>query len=383
MISGTASGTRQRLKIMEVHLMWGYQRRLARDIERWQSQGLVTAETGAKLLSDAARHGRDVSLPAVLGILASILFGFAVISFVAAHWIEMPRLARLGLLIGLLWAGYAAAGVLTSRGARMFADAAVLLSSTVFGASIMLISQMFHIDGNPPDGVLLWWIGALFAGAALRSNPTLALAMVLVCLWAGMEMSSRLTVYWPFLIGWGLVTAAFIWQRWRPGLHLSALALSGFVITLGYLLSDGNQHALVAGIGLGGCAAALLIDRAFPQWRELIAPLLGYAMIVAFAGVFAMQFFADPSRSHLLALAAFTLVALVAAISYGLAHGARGPLWIGYTAFSIEILALYWKTVGSILDTSLFFLVAGLIVAALAGMAWRIARRNSATGVPA
>lgn len=360
--------------------MWGYQRRLARDIERWQSQGLVTADAGAKMLADAARHGRNVNLPAVLGILASILFCFALISFVAAHWNEMPRLARLGMLIGLMWAGYAAAGALASRGAAAFADAAVLFSSAVFGASIMQISQMFHIDGNPPDGVLLWWIGALFTGAVLRSNPALALALVLICLWAGMETSARGDVYWPFLIGWGLVTAAFFWQRWWPGLHLSALAMTGFVVTLGYLLRGGHAHPLVAGLGLAGAAAALLIDQIRPQWSDFKAPLLGYAMVIAFAGLFALQFVDDITRSNLVALAAFTVMALIAAISYGLAQGARGPLWIGYAAFSIEILALYWKTVGSILDTSLFFLVAGLIVAALAGMAWRLASRSSAKG---
>jgi uncharacterized membrane protein len=363
--------------------MWGYQRRLGRDIERWQSQGLVTADQGARMLADAARHGRDVSLPTVLGILASVLFGFAVISFVAAHWNEMPRLARLGLLMGLLWAGYVAAGVLADRGGRAFADAAVLFSTAVFGASIMLISQMFHIDGNPPDGVLLWWIGALVAGAVLRSNPALALALVLVCLWAGMETSARVTVYWPFLIGWGLVTMAFIWQRWRPGLHLSALALTGFIISLGYLLNRGHEHHLVAGLGLVGCAAAFLIDQVRPQWADLKPPLLGYAMVIAFAGLFALQFVDSVSNANLLALAAFTLLGLIGAIAYGLAHGAKGPLWIGYTAFSIEILALYWKTVGSILDTSLFFLVAGLIVAALAAMAWRLAQRNTAQGAPA
>ena len=41
------------------------------------------------------------------------------------------------------------------------------------------------------------------------------------------------------------------------------------------------------------------------------------------------------------------------------------------------------REVGSILDTSLFFLVAGLIVAALAAMAWRLAQRNTAQGAPA
>ena len=74
---------------------------------------------------------------------------------------------------------------------------------------------------------------------------------------------------------------------------------------------------------------------------------------------------------------------LLAAISHGLSTQNRGALWLGYLGFSIEILALYWQTVGSILGTSLFFLIAALIVAALAFMALRLAQRGDGKGIPA
>jgi uncharacterized membrane protein len=362
---------------MWVKIMWGYQRRLARDLETWTAKGWVTPDARARILADAASHGREFNLPSVLGILASVLLGFAAISFVAAHWDDMPRLARLALLIGLLWAGYGAAGVFAMRVARAFADVAVLFSTALFGASIMLISQMFHINGNPPDGVLLWWLGALLAGVALRSNPALALSLVLVCVWAGMETAARDRVYWPFLIGWGLITAAFIWQRWRPGVHLAGLALTVFVVALGYLLKGGHEHMLVTGLGLAGVAVALSVELLRADLVTLRSPLLGYAMVTAFAGLFAIQFVDTISNSALILTAGVTLVLLLAAIAYGLSREDKGALWIGYVAFSIEILALYWKTVGSILDTSLFFLIAGLIVAALAALAWRLASRSA------
>ena len=72
---------------------------------------------------------------------------------------------------------------------------------------------------------------------------------------------------------------------------------------------------------------------------------------------------------------------LLALIWYGLSAHNRGALWLGYVAFSVEILALYAKTVGTMLDTSLFFLVAGLIVALLAGMAWKLHAQQSPEGV--
>lgn len=364
--------------------MWApYKKRLARDLDRWEANGWVSKDGRTAILSDVASSGRDFSLASALAILASVLFGFAAISFVAAHWEEMPRLARLALLLASIWAGYGAAGWLAARGHPALADASILFAVAMFGASIMLISQMYHIDGNPPDAVLMWWIGALFAGALLRSNPALALAMVLVCVWSTMEALQNNAVHWPFLGGWAMVSGAFIWQRWLPGLHLSALALTGFLISLGYLLGRGHEHTVVAIIGMLVAAAVIGAEKVLPDYDHLTAPILAYAVVVTFAGLYALQFFENTSLRTLVLLAALTLVLLLGAISYGLATANRGVLWLGYIGFSLEVLSVYWKTVGSILNTSIFFLVAALIVAALAYMALRIAQRGRGMGATA
>ncbi len=356
--------------------MWGYKKRLTRDLQHWKSAGWLTDEAESNILAELARSGREVGLASALGILASVLLGFAVISFVAAHWQEMPRGARLGLILSLIWAGYAAAAYFASRGAAKMADAAILFSSAVFGAGIALISQMYHIDGHPPDGVLLWGLGSLLAGAALRSNPALALAMVLFALWTGLEMGGSGRVHWPFLAVWAAVAAAFAWQRWHPGVHLSGVAMTVFVISLGFFIGKGQAHHVVVAIGLLTAALAIAAMNSWPDGDWVTAPALGYAIAATYAGLFALQFIDDVSTPRLILLAAMTLLGLLGAIAYGLAQGHRGALWLGYIGFSIEILALYWKTVGSILDTSLFFLVAGLIVAGLAYMAWRLAGRG-------
>ena len=360
--------------------MWNYRRHVERDLERWTSAGWVTAGGAAKIREDLTKPP-GMGLAGVLGILASVLLAFGIFSFVAAHWDEMSRLVRLGLLFALLWAGYAVAGVLFARGMRAFGDAAVLFAVSVFGASIMLISQMFHIDGNPPDGVYLWWIGALTAGVLLRSNPALALAMVLVCVWTGMEMGQRQSVYWPFLIGWAAVSVAFLWQRWRPGAHLSGMALSLFVISLDYVLNKGHEHQLVLGLGLAAAIAAIAAERSGKDWSGLAPVALGYAIATAFAGLMAMQFYESPSRDTLIGLAAVTLALLLAAIWYGQQTRNRGLLWLGYIGFSIETLAIYYNFVGTMLSTSMFFLSAGLIVAALALVALRLHKRASAAEV--
>lgn len=365
--------------------MWSfYRKRLSRDLERWKAQGWLTEAGHRQIAADVARGGEnEFGLASALGILASVLFGFAAISFVAAHWQDIPRLVRLVMLLGSVWAGYGAAGAFASRGHFAFADAAVLFAVALFGASIMLISQMYNINGNPPDGVLLWWIGALFAGVLLRSNPALAFAIVLVVTWSVLETMERRGVHWPFLVGWGLCAAAFWWQGWRPGLHLAGLTLSAFVIELGYLLDDGHQHALVVMLGLSVAAGALWLEKSRADLDHIAGPVLAYAVAVTYAGLFALQFWEEPPKATFIVLAALSLVLLLAAISHGLATRNRGAVWIGYVAFSLEVLAIYWKTVGSILGTSLFFLIAALIVAGLAYLALRIARRRELKELPA
>ncbi|MFT3731311.1 MAG: DUF2157 domain-containing protein [Hyphomicrobium sp.] len=365
--------------------MWSpYRNRLLRDLDRWRSNGWLSEEGRAAILAEVeAGAPSRFNLASALGILASVLFGFAALSFVAAHWEDVPRLGRLLLLLASIWAGYGAAGWLQTRGHAHLADAAVLFSAGMFGASIMLVSQMYHIAGNPTDGILLWWMGTLLAGVALRSNPALALTMVLVCVWSSMIASETNHVHWPFLIGWGLVTAAFYWQRWWPGLHLSALSLSLFVVSLGFLIADGHSSGLVATIGVLVALACVAVGKLWPDFDHIATPLFGYAIAVAFQCLFTLQFFETRSTSEMIALAIITLVLLIAVISHALSTGNRGALWLGYIAFSIEILALYGMTIGTILGTSLFFLIAAIIVGLLAYAALKLARRSTTGGLPA
>lgn len=360
--------------------MLGYRRRIERDLQRWRERGWVTPTGAEAIRTELAASGRGLNLAGALGTLGVVLIGFAAMSFVAANWQEMSRLARLGLLLAGLWASYGAAGVLHERHLTRFADAAVLLGSSIFGASIMLISQMYHMDGNPPDAVLVWTLGTLLAGVACRSNPTLALAMLLAMLWGGWEIVLRLTTYYPFLVVWALISAAFVWRGWRPGVHLSAIALSGWIISLGFVLFKYDQHQLVVGLGLAVALLGAYGGLLLPAIRNEEHMLVGYGGGVAFIGLFAMQFI-EPipaGGGKMLVLAILTLALLVAAIVWAFRRGHRPVLWLAYGALSAEILSVYFKTIGTLMGSSVFFLTAGLVVMALAFLAYRLHAHEAA-----
>jgi uncharacterized membrane protein len=358
--------------------MWGYQHRLKKDVERWRAAGWIDADGERAIRADIAARGRGIGLPGALAILAAVLIGFAVMSFVAANWQEMSRVFRLGLLIASLWSSYLLAGALFRRGMETFGHAAVLSGCAIFGGSLMLVSQMYHMDGNAPDVVLVWAAGTFLAGVLLRSNPALAFALVLFSIWGIWETGQREALHWPYLVPWALVAAAFYWQRWEPGVHLAGLALAGFIVTYGYIYhtNGGHEAVVLAGTVIGALAAIgfAKLPKLEPVWRGGIV----YALIVIFSGLFALQFIKSPGTGEFVLLAMFALALTLTAIWWGLASADRFALWLGYLAFSIEVLGIYGKTVGTFLGSSVFFLTAGFVVAGLAYFAYRLHARREA-----
>jgi uncharacterized membrane protein len=363
-----------------------YRTRVERDLTRWQSAGWVSEAGASAIRADLAARKPALGAAAVLAILGAVLFGFAVMSFVAANWDAMSKLARLALLLAVLWACYGGAAWLFARRLAAFAHAAVLAGIAVYGASIMLIAQMYHMEGNPPDAVLMWALGALLAAALLRSHAALAATFVLIAVWTGMERSESETANWLFLAPWAATAAVAAWLAWRPGLHLAALSLVAWLMPLGYLVLNRHAHWLVAAIGTAAALAAVAAGPTIDRWLNASKAIFAYAVAVAFSGLFTMQFIEDGiiasggtrlTLGQFSALAGLTMALLVAAMYWALRTDNRGALWVGYIAFAVEIFCLYVRMLGTLLNTSLFFLVAALIVSGLAWAAYRLHRHQA------
>ncbi len=360
-------------------LPWSYTNRIQRDVQRWHDAGWIDQQGRAGILADVETRKALVSLPAVLAILGATLIGFSAMTFVAANWQGMSKLARLLLLMAGLWIAYGGAAVLFSRRLEAFGHAAVMAGSAVFGAAIMLVSQMYHIEGNPPDAVLLWALGALASGVLFRSGPALALAMLAIAVWSGWEMQLTPGVHWAFLAGWAVVAAAYLWLRWRPGLHLAAFAMAGWIIALGWTLPHGPHHWLVASIGFAIAAVSTIGTLRFADKLSgrigAIAPAsTSYGLALGFIGLLTAQ--VRMPFGSLLACAIVTLALVVATIYWAMRTDNRTALLIGYAAFSAEVLSLYFITFGSLLNSSLIFGTGGLLIIGLASAAFRLMKHK-------
>ncbi len=361
--------------------------RLRAELTRWEAEGWVSPEGAGRIRADLDSRRSGFGLAGTLATLGAVLIGFAAMSFVAANWDHMSKLLRLALLFGGIAGSYGLAYALFQRRLDVFGHAAVLTGVALFGASIMLIAQMYHMEGNPADAVWLWSLGALGAGLLLRSNPALGAALILITIWSWMSQEQAWrSVHWGFLPMWALAAAGVAMTRWRRGLDLLAITLSGWLVISAFQFDTtrGGYFLALAGIALAlvSISSGEVIDR----WRRISGTMLGYGMVLAYIGLFAIQFvprglLSSTVAPNLWAWAIVTLGLIIGALMWAWRTENRAALWIAYAAFSVEIFALYLRKIGTLIGTSLFFFIAGLLVIALSVVAYRLHNaRPASTG---
>lgn len=422
--------------------MLGYTAHLRRDLARWRERGWISAEQEERMAADAATHS-GFSAGSVLAILGAVLLCLAIVTFVAANWEALPRIIRLGILFGTLWLSYALAYGLFRTGRDQFGHAMLLIGGAVFGASIMLIAQTYHISGSPADAVLLWGAGVFLAAVLMQSTASLIFAILLLAVWLVIgETEGPSIPMWQFAIAWGLCAAAVWRQNSQLALHALMLVLlvalfrefmretlaPGTVCLFGfavYVLAGGRrgltgdaraEHlfptlatygalvclgdvmllqvgeplvsvpaASVAMLAWAGLAAALLTV-AGAYWTRSFPPL-----VVAGFAVFAvlLRLVLPPLLAPLNDMTTFDihagvliLVGSLWLIADGGRRGIRSISAAGYAFFMAELFYIYFKTFGGLLETALFYLLAGLLLIAMSAV-FVVSERRKAQRIPA
>lgn len=203
-------------------------KRLQKELPLWVEQGWVNAGSEGDILAHAAGQGQGGRfLSYAFGILGVLLLGSGVITYFAANWEHMARLAKLALLFGSMWGAFAAAGcLLADERSPGIGQALLLLGVILFGANIMLIAQIYHIDSHYPDGVLLWSLGGLLTAYIFGAQPALIAAMVLATLWTSMEsFDFNRQIHWWFLPVWLSFLPLVYCKAWQRAQHVVWLSL--------------------------------------------------------------------------------------------------------------------------------------------------------------
>jgi uncharacterized membrane protein len=406
-----------------------YRRRLDADLLRWQADGTITADTGEAIRRALGPMQAGISIATMVGIAGGLLIAAAFLAFVAANWSAVPRVARFGmLLVGI--AGGHALGAMFARQARPYlADVAVASAAIVFGASIALVGQMYHLAGDFAAALLLWGVGALAAAVLTGSCGALAVALVAACIWSGTraielpdEPHLAYVAFW--LVAAGL---ALLWNS-APARHLVAAAAlvwwgevgaatnnptfvwtAGTALLLGASLlaqargpepvrAFGATGALYAAFAMAPVLALAVVDEfsriSFAPWLIGCAGV-GLALAVAaaalvrrptpilIAAAIALTLFAVvSSRKGLLGNEWLTDAAALAAplclIVAGMLDDNRPLVVAGWIGLAVAIAAVTWTVEGSLLGRSLFLAIAGGTAILLALALGRLLPREGA-----
>ncbi|MFJ5369704.1 DUF2157 domain-containing protein [Bosea sp. CER48] len=419
-------------------LTGSYRKRLEADLIRWVDGGLLSADSAGAIRRSVASESGGFGLPALLGLLGGLLIASSVAAFVAANWEDIPRLAKLGMILTGIVVCFIVAFRLERGGSPRGGDAAVTCGVLIFGAGLALVGQMYHLPADWPGGAVLVALGALATAFLMRSSGALAIAFVAICawsfgrweearsgahfaffilylpaLWLALSRSNRLIHHLAVLAGlfWlGTAPGYWLFYRFDYGLLAYGLAVSALYVALGAIALDrGGPGLLTACLpwGLLGLVvilnaelARILDNEEARSGRAFLFVFYAYAVavpITLLGGAMARERrFAWPLAGALLlallvpavfwsgivtgiagkiVVASFVLLAATALMVAGAIGGIRRLTVAGSILFGVSILVLLWQTIGTLLDQSLFFFAAGAALLATASGARRLFAR--------
>lgn len=360
-----------------------YRGRLKRDLDDWVARGLIDAGTAARLLTDVDQRTRSYSLGTVLAMCAAALIAAAILMLVAANWDQVPRTARVAGIFFQIWLYHAVALIAHHKGYARVSAAALLLGATAFGAGIQLIGQMYHLSGDSITAMLVWFSITIVSASLFRSPALtvmagiLGLATWLVGIWSGdFEWGSKgILQHWQPVAAL-LVAAATAWTGADRAKHLAYWL---FIAWIWWLVLDGPNEILVLIVTVISVALFLALtvngSPLAQLERRMGASPAFYAFLVALMGLARYQGEAEgPLATALMAcvLLGFCLVAIALK-----GRDNTAVRYLAYAAFVADLLYLANETIGSLLGTSAFFLLCGIVVAVVAFIVVRLERRLS------
>lgn len=364
--------------------MASYSTRVRADIARWVEAGLIDASTGQTLARDVDANQRaSLSFGSILAMMAALLFGAAILIFVAANWEAIPRLARVVALFAVILAGYVGGAVAKARDHAAIGEALWIIAAAAFGGSMALIGQMYHLSGDEASALLVWGAGTTLAAVALRSNPLTIAAVGIADAWMvlkGFDYFGRHDLPHLFLLMAAVLFAVSFWTRSQPARHLILLSLIFYLVLLAV---DDSSLSVAVPLVLGS-VALFAIAVAAPGQVDRIVQLGGrlplHALIGFLTGIAIIQFQLAGESAHIAAFTAASVVAIIGIVAAIVLAGreSRGLRWLAYAGFAFELAMIYVVTLQSMLDTAGFFLAAAVLLGILALIIIRVEKRMKA-----
>lgn len=169
---------------------------LPKDIPELIEAGVISESTGNDIREyyknkNGSSHNR---LFIVFGVLGAILVGLGIILIIAHNWDELSRLTKtilafLPLLLGQVLCGFV---LLKKPDHTAWRESGTAFLFFSIGATISLVSQIYHIPGNLSSFILLWMLLSLPLIYLMKSSIASLLYLI------GITYYACETSYWSY-----------------------------------------------------------------------------------------------------------------------------------------------------------------------------------------
>lgn len=191
---------------------------LAKEISDWVNNNIITESQAIQICQrydiDFNQIGNRSLGYSVLVSLGYLFIGLAIITLLGANWDEIPRGVRMAGLIALTMATHVLAikKYMSNGSVLLF-----LLANLFYGASIILIAQIYHLGEHMPDGVFWWALGCLPIAILLRSPWIMLQSLLLAIIWFFMQVNFG---FYPGLFLIFVISAIYVLLRGRQSILL-------------------------------------------------------------------------------------------------------------------------------------------------------------------
>lgn len=383
-------------------------------IQRWLSNGVIDEPQADRMRTDVREFRKERSsrkLVAVFATVGALLLGVGAFLFMAANWTAMSAVAKVIVMVSATAGAYYGGYVLRYEKANfpLVGNALLFLGSILFGASIFLIAQIYHVNANNHVLVMIWILGILPLIYYFQNRAIAGLSTVLFYLWIGLFVFRGFTVgasqhNFIALPSLYLVSSVLVFSlggihAWREEWQgcarvcrlISIKAAMGALFLLTFKAFSGHWHSylnaaesltqvtvqfslsfalFLAGAVVAAGVRGMLDYRAGSQ--QLTEGMLS-AVLLVLTGVF----FYFPSVTNVYTLL-FNLV-FAAMVFVLLLVGHRNEdiklVNIGMSTLAVFIMSRYFDFFWSLMPRSLFFMVGGLLLV-IGGLALERKRRE-------
>jgi LPXTG-motif cell wall-anchored protein len=384
---------------------------------RWTELGIITPAQFEQILGLYTDKKHAIGLVPILG---SILVGLGILSFMAANWQDIPQWLRLFMIFAAMAGFYWGGERMLSRDHEKLGIALISLGLVSFGAGIILIAQMFHMQAYDAFSWIVWGSAGMLLTYLYRSHYLYMISLILF----SVAQIYSITEFHEFsymtlamvLVGLGY----FTWKRkdallaWLLCISLIAQAIMLVSINdwkflwvfipvmLLYTLGDWiKNREFAAPFQSAAWIAAYVFDlfivyfagksSFFERWETMLAQALPFILISAVIFAVSMFLKAKAGRAstgfewivmplllyvteyvdvlYLLILFFFSLYILWR----GYVEEWRYKINLGTVLFLLITMTAYGKLAWNFMDKSFFFIIGGILLLTLG---WFLGRRR-------